>query len=55
MKEIYYTIEKNGDHYVLWKNIETRTGCNMIYVFKGTRQQCVDYAKENNIQIKRAN
>ena len=53
MKEIYYTLDRKDDHYVIWKNIETRTGCNLIFVYSGTRQECIDYAKENNITFKR--
>ena len=53
---VYYTIEKQNDVYVLWKNIETNNGdCGSFGCYnicEGKLKTCRMYANENNIKVK---
>lgn len=57
IKEVYYTIEKHNDDYVVWCNtfIKKREcgSCGCYAKFKGTLKECRKYCKDNGITIKR--
>ena len=54
MKEIYYTISKNNDKWVVWKNIDNIHSYGSTSIFKGnSRKDCIKYCKDNNIPITR--
>ena len=52
--KIWYTIEKTTNGYTIWKNKESEYGygSSNVETFK-TRKECVEYAKNNNIKIRR--
>lgn len=50
--EIYYTIEKNSENYSIYKNVKSDKGMGFIGIFRGTRKECINYAKKNKIKIK---
>ncbi len=57
MKEnIYYTIEKVREIWVVWKNVEIKKKDRGSYgsynLFSGTLKDCKKYAGENKLRIK---
>ena len=50
--EIYYTIEKNSENYSIYKNVKSERGMGFTSIFRGTRKECINYAKKKKIKIK---
>ena len=50
--KVYYTIENNNNHWVVWLNVEKEHSCYCRGLFAGSVRQCVKYAKENKLRIK---
>ena len=46
MEKITYTVERNKDHYVLWKNKETDGGFGFRPVIIGSKKECEERKKE---------
>jgi hypothetical protein len=51
---IYYTLEKNNDKWVVWKNVEKDRSCGSIGIYKSvSKLECKEYCKENDIKLSR--
>ena len=48
---IYYTIEKTDNTYRVWKNTNINNGFAFKSIFTGTKQACVKYCQNNNIEV----
>ena len=50
--KIYYTIEKNSENYSIYKNVTSDKGMGFTAIFRGTRKECINYARKKKIKIK---
>lgn len=50
--EIYYTIEYNSKNktWIVFKNTEGLRSFNFCGIYKGTKKECKEYLKENNLK-----
>lgn len=51
--KIWYSIEKKDKQYVVWLNKEEEHSGGVRGIFKGTRQECINYCRENKIKVRR--
>ena len=57
-KEVWYTIEKSGDIWTVWRNVDRSRGDRGVVgsrgIFKsGKRPECVEFCKELGVDISR--
>lgn len=52
MRKIYYTLEKNQDKWVIWKNVESERTFSCFNQFSGKKNNCKTYCRENNIKLR---
>ena len=59
MKDIYYTLERFEDQFIVWLNVECHDKENgtgsfgLLRKFKGTRKECLNYCNKNNIKLRK--
>ena len=51
----YYTLERHYDKWVIWKNTYNKLSGGVRGVFRGSKTECKEYAKNHSIKLKRAN